>query len=41
MKNCWESEDRCDDCPAKHPENKCSEYKRVDKSRKNENKEKR
>lgn len=30
---CWESEDRCDDCPVDNPDNKCSEYKPVDKKK--------
>ncbi len=29
---CWEKEDRCGDCPADHPENKCSEYKKGEKN---------
>lgn len=31
---CWKSADRCEDCPADNPDNKCSEYlpeKKVDK----------
>ncbi len=26
--NCWEKEDRCEDCPADHAENRCSQYKK-------------
>ena len=32
--NCWESEDRCEDCPRDNPENKCSEYKPANKREK-------
>lgn len=25
---CWERDERCEDCPVDHPENKCSEFQK-------------
>lgn len=30
---CWESEDRCEDCPKDNPDNRCSEYKPAEKNK--------
>ncbi len=26
---CWEKEYRCSDCPADHPDNECSKFKKI------------
>mgnify|MGYP006943761659 CR=1 FL=1 len=38
---CWESSDRCNDCPRDWPDNRCSEYLRDEKKEKRNVKTKR